>query len=375
MRRRAQHITHHFIGSGSYSFRLWGLLMALLALPLMVGSVYAADVARAAPSTGSMHVVVPAPSSDNTTVQGTVGTNVSIASNQATANATYNLGWARRAAGCAGGFTPFTDGTTSVTADDGGNFAATFVWPDAAGDTGRFYLICASDTGNPTDIITADQTFQVLGSTAPTVSLSQAPSSTQPGDSYNAGGPVEVKGDGFLPQGTQVAVFVTSRQTFSAQDFQLANALKTVDGSPITSDGQGQFTAIVTLPTIITGQLFLHAVSTDAVVGGQTSFPPSLVATQTIQINQAPQPTPTAQPSPTAAPTPAGSGTGGTAGGKNQSHGLRILAIVLLGLLSLVLFIIGGILVASTVIGPRKPPTPDSGIHPQADAVRPGSPW
>ncbi|HEU5347064.1 MAG TPA: hypothetical protein VFU63_00495, partial [Ktedonobacterales bacterium] len=367
MRRRAQHVTQRIIGRGSYG--LWGLLIAPMMVLLIVGSAQLAPTVRADSATGSMHVVVPAPSTDNTTVQGTVGTNVSIASNQATANATYNLGWARRSTGCAGGFTPLTNGMTTVTADDGGNFTATFVWPDAAGHVGAYYLICAGDTANPLDMITADQAIQVLGSSPPTVALSQAPSSTHSGEAYDAGGPVEVQGRGFLPQGTQIAIFVTTRETFDPQDFQSGNALKTEDGSPITSDGQGQFTAIVTLPTIVTGQLFLHAVSTDAVSSGQASFPPSLVATQTIHINQPPQPTPTVQPSPTATPATSGTGTKDT---KGQNNGLRIAAIALLGVLSLILFIIGGILIASATIGPRNPPAHDSGARAQADTARPG---
>jgi hypothetical protein len=354
MRRRAQLI----IGKGWYG--LWALMMVLL----VVGAVHTSPAAHA-DATGSMHVVVPVPSSDGKTVQGPVGANVSVSMSQATAGATYNLGWANVTSGCASAFNPFTDGTTTVMADSSGGFTATFIWPDAAGTPGTLYLICASDSANPTtDVVTADQQFQVLGSNAPRVTLSQAPSSTHPGKVYAAGGPVQVQGRGFFPQGTAIAIFVTPSSNFTASDYQPDSALATEDGSSILSDNQGQFTAIVVLPSAITGQLFLHAVSTDAVVNSQPPFPPSLVATSVIQIGP-PEATPTVEPSPTPA-----TGTDTT---KQPDDTARVLAIAGLGFLSLILFIVGGILVISAA-GPRKPPTLDSGTRSQS-AVRTGQQW
>jgi hypothetical protein len=356
MRRWAQHI----IGRGWYG--LWALMMALL----VVGAVHTSPAAHADPSNGSMHVVVPVPSSDGKTVQGPVGAYVSVSASQATAGATYNLGWSNVTDGCASVFNPFTNGTLSVTADSSGSFTATFVWPDAAGTPGTLYLICASDTANPTtDVITADQQFQVLGANAPHVTLAQAPSSTHPGKVYAAGGPVQVKGRGFFPQGTAVAIFVTPSANFSPSDYQPDNALKTEDGSSILSDGQGQFTTIVLLPSTITGQLFLHAVSTDAVTNSQPPFPPSLVATSVIQIGP-PVATPTVAPSPTPSQSTGPAGT--------QDDTPRIVAIAGLGILSLVLFIIGGILVVSAAAGTGKPPTPDGGTRSHS-AVRTGQQW
>jgi hypothetical protein len=348
-----------------------GLLPVLVALLLMAG-LPSVRTAHADPSTGSMHVVVPTPSSDGKTVQGPVHTNVSVSASQATAGATYSLGWATTTAGCATGFTAFTS-VAPVTADAGGGFSATFVWPTAAGNPGALYFICASDTANPTtNVITADQVFQVLGSAAPQITLAQAPSATATatGKTFYAGGPVQVRGKSFLPVGTMVDIFVTSSATFSPSDFQPDNALKTLDNSQIISDSQGQFTANVLLPDIITGQLFLYAVSTDAVPNGPPTFPPSLVASRTIQIS-APLPTPTAQPS----PTPTGKGNGGdnTANGSGQTT--RIVAIAALGGLSLVLFIIGGILIASAALGSGKPPTANGGARSQPDGARSDPRW
>jgi hypothetical protein len=360
MRRRAQRI----IGRGWYG--VWALLVVLL----VVGSARAAQTAHADPSTGSIHVVVPVPLADNKTVQGPVGTKVSIVASQATAGATYNLGWAKPSDGCASsGFTAFSNGMTTVAADSSGTFSATFVWPSAASTIGTLYQICASDTANPTtDVITADQVFQVLGSTAPQITLSQAPTVTPTRTSvFDAGGPIQVKGKGFLPVGTQVSIFITSNSTFSPQDYQPDNALKTDDGSPITSDSQGQFTAIVvTPPTVITGKFFLHAVSTDAVINGSPQFPPSLVATRTIQIGP-PAATPTVAPSPT--PVKSSDTT------QKNDNTMRVVGIVTLGLLSLVLFIIGGILVASVALGPRTPPTPNGGTRSQPGSVRSDPQW
>lgn len=345
----------------------WWSMAALLTLLLMVGSVQTAGAAPADNSSGSMHIVVPTPQSDGKTAQGPVGTNVSISGGQATANATYNLGWVPQSDGCAGQVTPFTD-TPSVTADDGGNFTATFAWPDAAGTPGAVYLICASDSANPADVITGDQVFQVLGASAPTVTLSQAPSSTHSGESYIAGGPVQVQGNGFLPQGTAIAFFVTSRSTFGSQDYQPDNALKVANGSQVVSDSQGEFTAVVTLPSLITGQLFLHAVSTDAVTSGQTGFPPSLSATSDIQITT-PQATPTVQPSPT--PTPHKH----TTTTPKPNHTGRVVAIALLGVLSIILFIIGGVLIASSAVGPRPPSKLDDETRAQPTPVRSDMGW
>src|SRR5262249_58252151 len=134
--------------------------------------------------------------SDGKTVAGPVGANVSISATQATAGATFTLGWAAQSDGCvnASAITNFSDSAATVTADSSGNFTATVVWPGDAGTPGAQFAICATDTGDPTDVITAAQTFQVLGSSAPAISLSQAPSSTQSRDSYPAGGPVQVEG-------------------------------------------------------------------------------------------------------------------------------------------------------------------------------------
>jgi hypothetical protein len=357
MRRRARLIVSK-LGKRWLGLGLWALLMALLA----AGSVSTAGAARAAahadpPSNGAIDVIVPVPTSDGKTVVGPVHTNVSVAGSQATAGATFELGWADPSAGCVNGFNAFTNPAVSVTADSGGGFAATFVWPSSAGTPGALYQICARDTANPaTDVITANQVFQALGSTAPQITLQRVPvptpSPTPTDKGFHAGSPIVVKGKGFLPQGTPIAIFVTTSSRFSPQDYQPDNALKTVDGSAIVSDSQGQFTAQVILPTI-PGQQFLYAVSPDANTSGQTPFPPSLVASRTILIG-APLPTPT----PVITPTP------DTHGGNNTGtpgETMRIIAIATLGLLSLVLFIIGGILVASATLGARKPPKPDIG--------------
>jgi len=111
MRRRAQLI----IGKGWYG--LWALMMVLL----VVGAVHTSPAAHA-DATGSMHVVVPVPSSDGKTVQGPVGANVSVSMSQATAGATYNLGWANVTTGCASVFNPFTNGTITVMADSSGAY-------------------------------------------------------------------------------------------------------------------------------------------------------------------------------------------------------------------------------------------------------------
>jgi predicted lipid-binding transport protein (Tim44 family) len=83
--------------------------------------------------------------------------------------------------------------------------------------------------------------------------------------------------------------------------------------------------------------MFLHVVSSD----GTQDFPPALVATKQITIAQAPTPTP--NPTPTITPNPANnqSGTNGS-----------MPAIIGLGVLSVVLFIVGVILIATVASSP-----------------------
>jgi hypothetical protein len=358
MRRRTQRI------SGGRWSGLFMLMMVLLAM----GSISTARTAHA-DSSGSMHVVVPAPSSDNKTVAGPLHTNISVSASQMTAGATYSLGWATPSDGCATGFHGLGSSVSSITADNSGAFAATFIWPNATNDTSTPYLICARDTANPTtNVITCDQQFQVLVAADPHITL--APVSSAKGTGYSAGGPVHIGGVNFAPGNTQIEVFVTTSATFAAADFQPDTALKTQDGSPITSDAQGSFSAIVVLPLSPTGQLFIHAVSADGAPNGPTPFPPSLVANHAIQIG-AVQPTPSAQPSSTA--NTAGSHNAKTP--KPRDHTLRIIAIALLGVLSLILFIVGGVLIASVAFGPRTPPTMNSGERAMPDEVRTGPQW
>jgi hypothetical protein len=360
MRRRAQPI------SGS---RWSGLLMLMLMMVLLaMGSVSTARTAHA-DSTGSMHVVVPAPSADNKTVAGPLRTNVSVSASQVTAGARYSLGWANPSDGCANGFQGFESGDTSVTADNSGTFVATVIWPGTASDTTTQYLICARDIANPTtNVITCDQQYQVLVAGRPHFAL--APVSKTKATGYSAGGAVRIDGVNFVPGNTPIDVFVTTSATFAAADFQPDLALKTQDGSPITSDAQGSFTATVLLPLSPTGQLFIYVVSADGVPNGPTPFPPSLVVNRAILIGEA-QPTPSAQPSPTVAvspnPKPHKSAF--------PDHPRRILAIVLLGVLSLILFIVGGVLIASVALKPRTPPTMNSGERATPDAVHTGRPW
>ncbi len=360
MRRRTQ----RFSGS-----RWSGLLMLMVMMALLVmGSVSTARTARA-DSSGSMHVVVPAPSADNKTVAGPLHTNVSVSASQVTAGATYSLGWAKPSDGCANGFQGFDSGGASVTADNSGTFTATVIWPGAASDTTTQYLICARDTANPTtNVITCDQQYQVLVAGRPHFAM--APVSKTKGTGYSAGGAVRIDGINFVPGNTSIDVFVTTSATFAAADFQPDLALKTQDGSPITSDAQGSFTAFVLLPLSPTGQLFLYVVSADGAPNGPTPFLPSLVVNHAILIGQA-QPTPSAQPSPTAK-VPVTQKTPKTT---FPDHPRRIFAIALLGVLSLILFIVGGVLIASVALKPRTPPTMNSGERSMPDVVRTGREW
>lgn len=313
-----------------------GLMALALALTLGLA---AAPATRAA--SGNMNIVVPAPDSGGTS-SGTVGANVSIAGT-GVAGTAFELGWATQDPGCATGFNTFD--MAPVTADAGGNFTATIVWPDAASDVAATYVICARNQAAPdTDIIPSNQTYQVVSSGSPGISLSTS-EGTAP-DTLTGGTQLTISGSNYFPSGTQVYIFITKRADFRAQDYQPNKAIPTVDGSTITSGDAGGFTATIQVPADLKGTYYLHAVSAN----GVDTFPPSLDGSARTQIAPAPKPTATVALTPTSTVT-----TGGTGGsGGNNRFGL----IVTLGAVSAVLFILGVILIASAVARPARPRSP-----------------
>jgi hypothetical protein len=328
------------------------LALALGAVALLAGGT---PVARA-DSTGSLTIVIPQPPTGGQ-VQGPVGTNVTIQGAGLTAGNAYQLGVATIDAGCSGGFQPLSAAPITIGPD--GTLAKTFAWPQNASAIGTSYYICAEDTSaNPP--VQSQDFFTVLAATPPVIHVEAVPQPTAgPGTppaptpkGYYAGEQVTITGDSFLPGGQNLTVYMLTSKITTGADLAAGVQLQTVDGSAITPDTTGHFSTTVTLPgapQVQTGKhLFLYVVSGDGTADG----PPSLAAFREITLQPAPTPVPTATSVPTVAPTATTQGGGGTTttGGGSPYTG----AIIGLGALSVVLFLIGVILLGSAAAMPRQ---------------------
>lgn len=334
----------------------WTLLLALaFSAPAHAQSATAQD------DSGSLRIVVP--SSSNGGPAGPVGTYVTVQGGSLTPNATFKLGVALQDAGCQGGFTDL--GMNPVQADSSGSLLKTFRWPSGINNTGSSYNICLQDLSGGA-LVQSNETFTVLGPNAPTITLAHtqptpgpgtpAPATTPslPNSVYYAGDYAQITGSNFLPGGTDLAAYLTTKPITSAQDLQSATPLQTTGGT-ISAGNDGSFTATVQIqpPSPNAAQYYLYVVSSDA--DATTNARPSLEAERQIRVQPAPTPTPTAtataRPSPTATPT--GNGGGNTAGGDGKPPKSVIIG---LGVASVVLFIIGVILLASAATSPAPGP-------------------
>jgi hypothetical protein len=343
-----------------------GLMAALLLLNLTaLSALFIAGVpttsAAAASPLGSISIKVPRVSSG--VAQGPVGANVSV-EGTGIADHTYQLGYATTDSNCATGIS-LIPGTT-IKASSAGAFSKTFSWPASAGGRGTSYYVCAQDTAPivpPTPSIQSTDLFKVSATDAPSIDVSAAPVTstapaggpvpTPPDGHFFAGSRVQIVGTNFLPANTQLEAYYTLSGAFSPADPQNFRPLTTdAGGTTFTSQNNGGVAVTVTLPNAPIGQVYLHVVSKDYVAG---KYPPSMVATQQIQVDRAPTPTP-----PTASPsvqiTPSVTAGGGNGGGSNSPDPARVLAVVGLTGLSIILFIVGIILMtsASAMAGQRR---------------------
>lgn len=318
---------------------------ALLGLPL-VG--LASPVAHA--SGGTLTIVRPA--------SGPVGANVVVKVASALPSHQYNLGFAPQSGTCADDFAPFA-GVSLTTADDGTR-TTSFVWPaDSTMAQGTSYYVCAQDAANSANVLQSNNAYQVLATTAPSISVApaQPPTSassgtpmptagTNPDGSYSVGQQVTVTGSNFLPGGQSIGIWLSG--TVTALGTRLT--IEPVAGQSDVSDTSGAFTVTVTLPAGRIGQgLYLHAATLDAT----SHLPPTLVAHTSIAIEPAPTPTPSPSPSPSpTVTTPLTPTTPSTDAG--SSDALRIAGVVGLGALSALLLIVGVILLASAAAMPRQ---------------------
>lgn len=339
-------------GYGALIMLVWGL-MALAAAP----AVHADP-----PSGGSLAITIPAPV--NGTAEGPVGANVTVVGAGFTPNDSYQLGFSPSGSTCAAVFNGFSISPQQAAAD--GTLRQTLIWPQDADAVGGSYYICARDVTNSSNpVVESSQVYQVDAASAPSIHAKVAPQptpgpgtpaaspTTQPSGVFYVGQQVTVTGQNFMPGGQELTVYVTSGKISNIADLQAGSPLVIAGGSSttFTADQSGAFSVTVTVTQLPASSLpntfYLYVVSGDATA----TAPPSLAGYQKFKMEQAPAaPTPTVVPTDTpssqSAPPPAAPKPGGSN---------NMVAAIILGVLSVVLFIAGVALLASAAASPAAP--------------------
>lgn len=340
-------------------------LIALLCCTLLLAGVaLAVPLAHAAQpaDSGALTIVVPAPGGNNVS-QGPVGANVSVSASGLASGDSYQLGYAQQSIGCASGFTAVA-GTGPLPANGDGSLTATIAWPSDANAVGSSYYLCLSDTTTPTNPnVPSTQVFRVESSSAPSITITTAtpPSvtgtatATTPANgttTVQAGSQVSITGQNFVPDNTQLAAYLTLSGTPSTGELKQG---KLGGCAPFSSQGGGTVSTTCTLPTTNTGPWYLIVAST----GGSAKFPPALEAAAPLSIVPAPNATATPSVTATASPSPKPSTTprGGTGGGHTSSGATsnEVAGVIGLSALAIILFVVGVLLLASTLTTPRRP--------------------
>lgn len=338
-------------GSGAWRGRRRGkrpvisglaLAVMMLALALALAAPMRTPRAAARPlDGGTLTITIPQPDS-NGEIAGPVGINLTVSGTGLQDGDTYALGYAPQDTQCTSGFPLFQNVTATAT---DGTFTTTFAWPKAVNSVGTLYYICAQDTTQPdAPPVQSDQLFHILSADAPQFTISDAKTQNAiPGPPFNVfvGGQIALTGHNYVPADVTLLVYLSTRRINTGQDFSAARLLGTADSQQITTTESGDVSATVVIPNDVkTGNYFLYLVSNDR----QGDALPSLMAG--VQVRVRLEPTPTASPSPTGAATSSPGTSTGTTG--NGGLGLlRILGIIGFGLLSLILFVVGAMLLAS----------------------------
>jgi hypothetical protein len=315
---------------------IWLALPALLLAAIGVASQSARSAgARALDPCGTLCIINP------TVLKGPAGTNVTVQLSGASANQTYNIVYEQDSLGCLGSGASAPT-IPQQTTDSTGAVQFSFPWPADSG-TGKFVLCAQAQTTPPPMVIPSQNTFTVLSTTAPAITIQPAPTptptgtisagaSTTPQDGYATGESVIVHGTGFLPGGTTVQIALASTPDGDGT---------VISQGTVNADRNGKFDTTVTLDSNRIGNLYLQAETTDAAA----NQPPSLIAAAPITISLPPTATPT--PTPTVTPTISATATPGGSGPSNTDGTLRLLSIAGLGSFSLLLLLVGTALLIS----------------------------
>jgi hypothetical protein len=328
------------------------LVGALALFGLLPGAFLQAPTARA-DSMGTISIVVPTPNASNVAV-GPVGANVTITGSGLVASDTYQLGYidSSTSGGCQTATSITAFGNVSVQTDSSGNFATTFSWP-SAGTVGASYYICAEDSSS--NLAQSSAAFTVTAAQAPAISL-QAVAGAAPGpgtpsvptDGYYPGSTVEIDGTNFLPNSVPLLVYISKSGITQWSDLGSAAQLQALSGQNINAADDGTVKVTVQIPySQNPGSYNISLVSADS----QENVLPSMVANASLHVATAPTPTATAAPSPTATSTPIITPPTTTTSGPGAG---KVVAMVGLGTLSLALFILGVVLLASAAALPRQ---------------------
>jgi len=315
-----------------------------------------------ADSSPTLTILVPAPAASQ--AEGPVDTNVTIQAQGLSPNDTFQLGYAQAGNGgsCNDGFTEFPG--FIVPAQSDGTFLTTIPWPVNINSVGTIYYICAQDTTTLGTTIQSAQTYLVDSAQPPTIAVTPvlgpgngtptaaaaSPAPTPAG--FVPSGQVNIAGQTFSPSGRTLLAVLLKNKAKAPTDFAtpVATVLTLTDQATTTfaSGDQGNFTVTVLLPArVAPGRYFLYVITSD----GTSSAPPSLAAFQQISIvRPLPTPTPTTSP-PTATPQSHGGNTGSS---ERPLGGKRVAAILGLGGLSVLLFVLGVIFLASAAALPRQ---------------------
>lgn len=336
-------------------------LLVLSGLSLAVPLARAATPSNAPAASGTLTIVVPAPS--NGVAVGPVGANVSVTASGLTASDSYQVGYAPHSIGCASGFSALPN-TSALSPASDGSLSTTVTWPSSANAVGSSYDLCLRDTTTTTNLdVASTQTFRVESSAPPSITVAEAgPASstatttTTSATTVEAGTQVTITGQNYVPDNTPLAAYITYSSTPTASELSQG---KLKQCPAFNSQGGGYFTVTCILPSSNTGPWYLIVASTD----GAAKYPPALEAMAALNIVPAPAATATTTPAATASASPKASttphgNTGGTGNGGKASPGPtgnEVAGIIGLSALAIILFVVGVLLLASTLTTPRRP--------------------